>query len=126
MHEHLTGRNTGTRSATLAADQIVVATLIDQGQADAGAPGQAYFGQAQARTVRWLRGPAPPDPAPGAIAFNYTVQRLPDSVAEQAPVVGRDYIFFLRLGAPELAAFKILGAEANEILAVEELLAKRP
>jgi hypothetical protein len=123
MEELLTGRSIELESATTAANKIVVATLSNAGEPDAGAPGQSYYENASADVVRWLHGPPEESERPKVVTFAYTVQKLPEAAAEQTPAVGRTYLLFLvdRAGSSP-RAIKLLPADEKHVRAVERAL----
>ena len=115
MQEHFVGRNIDLQSAIDSADMVVVADLLDPGQADPGPPGQAYHYDAKIKVLRDLSGNAS-----GEYTITFSVQRTPEYIAEKTPVEGETYIFLLqRKPGNSLHAIKILPATNENIQRLE-------
>lgn len=115
MQEHFVGRNIDLPSAMDSADMIVVAELIDSGQADPGPPGQAYHYGAKIKVLKDLSGNVS-----GEYPIAFSVQRFPENIAEKTPAEGESHIFFLqRQPDNSLHAIKILPATNENIRRLE-------
>jgi hypothetical protein len=133
MEEHFTGRAMTIEEATATATDVAVGEMLEPGQPDVGAPGQAFYDGARLHVIRTLSGPVPNaggTPAPPAaareIAFSYTQQRLPPSLAEAIPAKGGTFVFFLvKKSDGAYRAIKILRADEVGLRQVDDALRRR-
>ncbi|HUB47732.1 MAG TPA: hypothetical protein VMB73_22365 [Acetobacteraceae bacterium] len=126
MENELTGRSVELREATRLAGQIVIARFESLGMMDFGAPGQAFYGDAQIEVDEWLK-PAGASPQRDRhMTVSYTVQRLPAGAAEHEPELQRKYILFLVDRGGMLRAAKIMAADDATEQATRTVIAREP
>jgi hypothetical protein len=87
----LPGRNLTVEEAARDAEAVVVADLIELGQAEPAAVGKSYFGGARIRVVETLRGTAA-----RKTAITFLCQTFPEDQRERPPAKGERLLFFLR------------------------------
>jgi len=112
----LPGRTQSIAEANADASVIVVATVAQLGSPEPDAPGQSYYGNAQATVVKVISGTLS-----GTFTFSFTVQTMPADIAEQPPVIGKPYLLFLRHDQGGYHALKMLAPTREHLAAVEAL-----
>jgi hypothetical protein len=119
--ERLPGSARSIEDAVASSRAVVIAELTELGEPSPEAPGQTLHRDARARTVQRLTGRVA---AP--LVFDFFVQASPDSIAEVAPVVGRQYVFILGRGdAGHVRAMRIVELTDANRAAVERAIAHR-
>jgi hypothetical protein len=116
-NQYFTGRAITNEDALKLADSVVVGTIVDLGNLDAGAAGQTIYAKVKVEVSQTIKGTASK-----AISLILKVQKIPVKLFEETPKVGNEYIFFVqRLDPKTLEATKLLQATEENLSSIGAL-----
>lgn len=124
MQHRFTGYALGLEAAAAQCQEIVAGRLIEPGHADFGAPGQLYYSGAKLTPTRWFKGRPPEAHTEESLLFAYTVQKLPESEAEDELTKETSYLFFFSVqDKNSRRAVKITDADEETLKRIEKITA---